>query len=124
MRSRSGGTGSTVRCAAPSTAHRPSNAGGQAVLRSPGTTPDRRPPSRVQGRHTGDLPVNSALTPGRVSLPRSGLPGRPLDRALAPLRGGLAAIVVLVPDADLVAEPHQRVVLLVGHALLHRDDGV
>src|SRR6478672_1675368 len=49
-------------------------------------------------------------------LPELG--GRVLRSDLGP------AVVVLVADADLVAEPDERVELPVDHALLHRDDRV
>src|SRR5689334_4616070 len=62
-------------------------------------------------------------SPGRISGRRSQL-RLPSTRRSITGSDFRAALVVLGAQADLVAEPHQGVVLAIDHALLHRDDRV
>src|SRR5947209_16706412 len=91
-------------------------------------------------RSVGDLDALRALRAPQCpcSGTRSCCPARPAGRTCgrprAPSSGciGAASVIstrselfaprnVLVPEPDLVAQPDQRVVLAVDHALLHRD---
>src|SRR6187401_3412768 len=62
--------------------------------------------------------------PAPTTFPRTRTKGRLLGRVTGQASDLGASVVVLVAQPDLVAEPHQRVVLAVDHALLHRDDRV